>query len=473
MGAGAGRAVPVPTWRLAAAVAAGAAVVLVSPEPVLALVLVDLALLAAALWDWLRAPRPRDLVVTREVAATVVLDTAAEVRWRVVNPRRRRARLRLADDLAPSLRPASRRARLDVPPGGSATTATTIVPSRRGHFRLARVTLRVEGPLRLVARQAAIDVPGQVRVHPPFRSRRDAELRVERSRLLQVGLRSAQGRGGGTEFDSLRDYSVDDDSRRIDWAATARARRPIVRTYRAERNQTVVVLLDCGRTMAGRVALPADPGGHPDGGRPGDVPRLDHGMDAAMMLTAVGTRLGDRVGLVAFADRVRAIVPPGGTSAQLVRVTEAMAPLEPLLVESDYRGAFVETLARFRRRALLVVVTELAEQPVAQTLLPALPLVVRDHLVVVAGLRDPEVARWARAVPTDAAGAFRKAAAVPALGGRRRTVARLRAGGAVVVDAPPGRASPRRSPTPTCGSRPPAASRAVSRGSGCTKAAGV
>jgi len=119
-----------------------------------------------------------------------------------------------------------------------------------------------------------------------------------------------------------------------------------------------------------------------------------------------------------------------------------MYDLQARLVESDYRDAFAQTLGRFRRRALLVVLTELAPQAVTETLLPALPLVVRDHLVLIAGVRDPAVQRWASATPADASGAYRKAAAVAALEERRRVVARLRGLGATVVDAVPGRLGP-------------------------------
>src|SRR4029450_11490930 len=117
---------------------------------------------------------------------------------------------------------------------------------------------------------------------------------------------SAQGRGGGTEFDSLREYGVDDEFRRIDWAATARSGKAIVRTYRAEGNQTVLLLLDSGRTMAGRFA---------------EVPRLDHAIDAVMMLTSLATRLGDRAGPVAFGRRVRAGVGAGHARGQAAGVT--------------------------------------------------------------------------------------------------------------------------------------------------------
>jgi uncharacterized protein (DUF58 family) len=384
--------VPVPTWRLVVAAAVGSlAVLLVPVRPPLGLWVVDGVLLAAAVADWLLAVRPGELEVERELPGIVPLGAEARIVWRVSDrgtggrwrPGGRGVRVRLADELAPSLG--------------------------------------------LVARQGRRRLPGVLRVYPPFDSRDEAELRVNKARILEVGLRSAQGRGGGTEFDSLREYGVDDEFRRIDWAATARSGKPIVRTYRAERNQTVLLLLDSGRTMAGRVA---------------DVPRLDHAMDAVMMLTSLATRLGDRAGLVAFDREVRAVVGPGHARDQLSRVTEAMYQLQPLLVESDYRGAFAETLGRFRRRAMLVVLTELAEQAVSETLLPALPLIARDHLVVVASVADPEVRGWALATPVEPGAAYRKAAAVAALADRRRTVARLRGLGALVVDAPPGRLAP-------------------------------
>jgi uncharacterized protein (DUF58 family) len=317
---------------------------------------------------------------------------------------------------------------LTVPSGATVAASTNLRPTRRGRFEPREIVVRTEGPLGLLARQGRREVPGMIRVYPPFRSKKEAELRLDRARVLEIGLRSAQGRGGGTEFDQLREYSVDDEFRRIDWAATARSAKVMVRTYRAERNQTVLVLLDNGRIMAGRV----------DG-----VPRIEHAMDAVMMLTAVATRLGDRVGLVAFDRRVRAIVPPGQATSQFTRVSDAMYELEPVLAESDYRGAFTETLVRFRRRALLVLLTELAPQAITETLLPALPIIARSHLLLVGSVRDPDVARWASGVPLDSAGAYRKAAALAALEERRKLVVRLQGLGASVVDAEPGRLAPR------------------------------
>lgn len=417
-----------PTGRLAL-VAAGLAVpvALFPGDSTTGLVVLNALLVLAAVADWLLSVRPRALAVEREMPPVVPLGQPARITWSVANPTRRGLRVALADELAPSLGAGRRRMALRIPGGARTSAGTDIRPTRRGRFELGELVVRVEGPLGLVARQARRVLPATLRVYPPFGSRHEAELRINRARIQQSGLRSAQGRGGGTEFDSMRDYGPDDEFRRIDWAATARAAKPIVRTYRAERNQSVLLLLDNGRVMAGRV---------------GGVPRLEHAMDAVMMLTSVATRLGDRAGLVAFDREVRAVVPPSQARAQLNRVTEAMYRLEPELVESDYEGAFVQTLARFRRRALLVILTELAEQALADTLVPALPLIVRDHLVVLGSVTDPAVLATANSSPESPTASYAKAAAVAALEERRRMVGRLRGMGATVVDAPPGKLAP-------------------------------
>lgn len=417
-----------PTRRLAL-VALVVAVALVfypgDDVPVVVSVLVLTALLVGLfLLDALVGTAPRQLVVERRHPPVVVAGTTAEISWVLRSESGRRLRVHVADSLAPSLRAGTRRFVVTLPAGGVARLSTRITPIRRGRFDLDHLTVRIEGRLGLGARQRDVPLATVLRVHPPFRSREEAEIKIRRGRILEVGLRSARGLGGGTEFEQLREYGPDDEFRRIDWTATARAGKAIVRTYRAERNQSVIVMLDNGRVMAGRVE---------------GVPRVEHAMDAVMMLAAVATRLGDRCGLVAFDRQVRAVVPPARHSDQVGRMTEAMYSLEPELAESDYTGAFAEVVARYRRRAMLVLLTDLNEQAVRDSVLPALPLVTRTHLVVVGGVRDPQVEAWASGGADDAASAYRRVAAVEALADRDRTAARLRGLGATVVDAAPGR----------------------------------
>lgn len=417
--------VALPTVRLALVAAVASLVAWSLPgDDWTALWVVNGALVALGVVDAFLGPAPGKVPIERSLPTGVTLGGEADVTWTIRNPAGVPSRIGVADQLAPSLRPSTRRIGGRVPRRGTLRATARLRPARRGRFTPGELVVRTEGPLGLGSRQANRTLPGELRVFPSFRSKDDAELRIRKARLLEVGLRSARGRGGGTEFDQLREYGVDDEFRRVDWSATARTGKAIVRTYRAERNQTVIVLLDNGRVMAGRV----------DG-----VPRVEHAMDAVMALTTVATGLGDRCGLVAFDREVRAVVPPRHGPGQMARVVEALYALEPALVESDYADAFTQTLARFRRRTMLVILTDLVEVSVNEWLVPALPLIVRDHLVVVAGVGDPDVSRWASAAVEDASGAYRQAAAVTALAQRQRVAARLRGLGATVVDVQPGR----------------------------------
>jgi uncharacterized protein (DUF58 family) len=302
--------------------------------------------------------------------------------------------------------------------------AASLHPTRRGRFPLDDISVRVRSPLGLAVRQHTRVVEGLVRVYPAFPSRDRVQLRLQQVRTPDAA-QLLRSRGGNTEFHQLRDYTPDDEFRSIDWAATARARRPIVREYRVERDQTVMILLDNGRVMAGSV---------------GGVPRAEHAMDAVLGLTAIATQLGDRVGLMCFDAQVRSLVVPSAAQVQRSRVAEAMYQLDAELAESAYGPAFAYAAAHVRRRALYVVLTDLAEAVVADQLVPPLRTLVRTHLVVVAAVEDPVVAAWSRDLTATepVEGAYRAAAAVAALEARRRAAAMLRATGAIVVDARPG-----------------------------------
>ena len=344
--------------------------------------------------------------------------------WLVQNSGRS-TRVRFADALAPSLSVQARRAALDLDSGRSATVETDLLPTRRGHFDLGEMAIRTDGPLGFAGRQQTRWLPAELRVLPRFPSRAEAELRVRRNRV-DVGTRTVRQLGGGTEFEQLRDFTVDDDFRKIDWSATARANRFIVRTYRTEQNQTVINVLDNGRLMAGQVA---------------SFPRVEHAMDAIMAVTTVANGLGDRTGLLVFDTAVRASVPASSRATQLNTITNAMYDIEPELAESDYRGAFTETLVRFSRRTMMIIHTELVEQTMGEFLLPALPLLTKSHIVVIATVRDPEVEQWALQVPRNADEVHRQAAARVSLVERQRAVANLRRAGATVIDAVPGKLS--------------------------------
>jgi uncharacterized protein (DUF58 family) len=412
---------PVPTLRAAAVLTVAAVISGLGPDAIG--VVIPLVLVAAVLGvdAWL-APAPWRLEVARELPGVLPLDTSGEVVWIIGNPTDRTVTVAIADDLAPSLRADRRRVQVSVVPHGRVRATTTIHPERRGTFRPSELTVRVRGPLGLVTRQAARSLPGRLEVHPRFRSRSEAELRIRRGRILEQGRRSARGRGGGTEFEALRDYVQGDEFRHLDWAASARVGHPVVRTYRAETDQTVLILLDTGRVVAGRVE---------------GVPRLDHGMDAALALATVGTALGDRVGLLAYGGTVHRLLAPRREADQLRRLSRELHALEPELAESDHAAAIRTVRARFRRRALIVLVTDLAPEAVEATLVPAMPGLVRDHRVIVASVRDPATQDRLTAQVDDVQDAYAAAGAATVVAARARAAAALRSMGVQIVDEPP------------------------------------
>lgn len=418
-------AYPVPTVWFAALVAASGLALFAWPgRSWVALVVVEVLLVLVFVADAVLCVAPRRIDVQREIDESVTLGEETTLTWLVANRAARLARVTVTDALWPSLQAERRRVSATLRAGARLRAKSVLRPSRRGRFPLRDVTVRVEGPLRLVSRQATRAVEGGVRVMPAYPSREDVQRRIRTPRVLEVGLRSIRTSGGGTEFDQLRDYRPDDEFRRIDWPSTVRLQRTIVKQYRAERNQNIVLLLDNGRVMAGTV---------------GGVPRVEHAMDAALGVVQAATKLGDRVGMLAFDRQVRSILVPTNGKSQLGRAAEAMYMLEPDYSESAYQVAFNDATARFRRRSLFIVLTDLVEAVVEQALLPALPTITRRHLVVVAAVQDPAVTAWAAGgAHRWASEAYREAAAVNVLHERARAIARLRAAGAMVVDAAPG-----------------------------------
>jgi uncharacterized protein (DUF58 family) len=369
--------------------------------------------------DVLLAPRPGQLEVTRRPgAAPVRQGQTTSTALVVANPGRRRVRGLLRDAWQPSAGATGNRHRLDLSPGDQVLLRTSLTPSRRGDRRAAGVTVRCTGPLGLAARQRSLDVPGTVRVLPPFHSRKHLPSRLARLRELD-GRAAVRVRGQGTEFDSLRDYVLGDDVRSIDWRATARSRNVVVRTWQPERQRRVLLVLDTSRTSAGRVD---------------DVPRLDSAMDAGLLLAALASRAGDSVDFLAGDRQVRARVRAGTRGDALPHVVEAMADLEPALVEADWSRLTSAVAALGRQPALVVLLSALEPAAVEHGLLPALPTLAHRHRVVLASVRDPELDRMAarRGRPQDV---YDAAAAEQVLADRARTAEILGSVGVDVVDA--------------------------------------
>lgn len=377
---------------------------------------------------------------TRRLRFSRTGDTAARLGETVTatllveNPGSRRFRGQVRDAWAPSARAEPRMHAVNVAAGQRLRLDTRLRPMRRGDQRSALVTARSVGPLGLAGRQSSHRVPWQVRILPPFLSRKHLPSRLARLRELD-GTIPVLIRGQGTEFDSLREYVVGDDVRSIDWRATARRSDVVVRTWRPERDRRVVIVLDTGRTSAGRVGV------DPTAADPSGWPRLDWSMDAALLLAALASRAGDHVDFVAH-DRIpRAGVYNASRTGLLAQLVEAMAPLQPALVESDAAATVATVLRRIRRQALVVLLTDLNASALDEGLMAVLPRLSARHHVLVAAVADPRVQRLAQG-RSDAAQVYDAAAAERARIDRASIATRLRRHGVDVVDAEPEELAP-------------------------------
>jgi uncharacterized protein (DUF58 family) len=375
-------------------------------------------------FDVWRAPQPKTLRPARAAPRVVTIEHDAEIQVQLHNPLARPLLVAVRDATPPSARRDPRFHRARVAPRSVLTLGARIAPARRGVLQVGPVTVRTLGPFGMGGRQATLPLPDRVKVYPALPGRAEVELRVERARLLQSGERSSMFRGGGTEFDALREYHPDDEFRRINWTATARAVKPITNVYREERNQRVMVLLDASRTMAGSIE---------------GVSRFEHAIDAAVAVTELAARVGDQVGMIAFGSQVAAILGPKGGRAQPRRIVDLLFDVQPSLDAPDYRGAFGVLLSRYRRRSLLVLFTELAEESAMESLFTAIPVLLPHHLLMVGSVIDPEVLALRDASPGSYDSAYLGAAAAASLEARERTARRLRAMGVMVEDREPTR----------------------------------
>ncbi|GAB3216620.1 DUF58 domain-containing protein [Mycolicibacterium hippocampi] len=405
-----------------------------SARPALAFAVLAAALVVAVAVDVALAGSPRALTLTRNGQTSARLGQPVAAELSVGNGGRTRFRGVIRDAWAPSARAEPRTHPVNLAAGQRVGLQTQLRPVRRGDQVSALVTARSVGPLGLAGRQRSHRVPWQIRILPPFLSRKHLPTRLARLRELD-GMTPVLIRGQGTEFDSLREYVVGDDVRSIDWRATARRADVVVRTWRPERDRRVVIVLDTGRTSAGRVGV------DPTALDPGGWPRLDWSMDAALLLAALAARAGDHVDFLAHDRVTRAGVFNASRTGLLAKLVEAMAPLEPALIESDPRALVTAIQRRVRRRALVVLLTDLNASAIDEGLITVLPQLTAKHQVLLAAVGDPRVDTLA-AGRADAVAVYDAAAAERARNERRDVASRLRRCGVDVVDAPPEEIAP-------------------------------
>ncbi len=295
-------------------------------------------------------------------------------------------------------------------------------PQARGDYQFGDIHVRGRSRLALSWWQWRLPATQSVQVYPNLLQVERYQLLARSDRLQEAGFRRLRRLGEGTEFESLRDYVPDDDFRDIDWKATARRHKPITRQYEIERSQNVMLMVDAGRMMCAQL----------DG-----MSKLDYAINAALMLAYVAVQEDDAVGLVVFADEVHSFVPPRKGNAQVGRLVEQLYTVQPTMREPDYTAAFSLLHGRARKRALVVVFTDLIDRHASSQLLAHTAALYPHHLPLVVTLRDPRLHDLAEQMPHQAPDAYERAIAANLLMNREEALSTLRQRGAAIVDALP------------------------------------
>lgn len=414
-----------PTGRLATLVLVSGALWLVPGVTGRIVALVAVAAVGAlAAFDYLRLPHARHLIVERIAPDTIGLGDPAELTYVLRSEWPWPVRARLFDVYPAGIAAELEGTELAIDGVTELSMTVPMTGRARGRHTLADVALRITTRRGLLARFIRHAVTNDIVVVPSLANVRRFRLLAMQHRLSEAGVRALKQRGEGSAFAGLRDYVPGDDPRMLDWKATARHGRLIAREQTVERSQVVLTLIDCGRAMT-QLA--------------GTFTRFEHVLSSALLLSDVASTGGDRVGLIAFDDQIRAFVPPqrGANALRALRTT--MSGLDATLTEPDYASAFRLLATRQRRRALVVFFTDVIDERAARQFVAYAGRAALRHAVVVVAIQNEALLGAARPQTSGSLALFHSAAAEELVRERDEALARMRRAGITVLDVPPSR----------------------------------
>jgi len=397
------------------------------PRAALLLVLLDLAWVLLLIADGYRSAGLSLPIPTRDAPPAFSVGRQLPVTYRWTNPTPRPLTLLVREVFPPMLRLVQlTERRLTIPSGDSVLEPVPLDPAERGKGSGGTLYLRLLGPLGLVWRQGRVTLPWQAVVYPNLVGASLRALPTQAQRRREAGFRNVRRLGEGRAFESLREWVPGDDTRTIDWKATARRGKTMARQYEDERRQQVLIVIDAGRMLTAVV----------DG-----RPRLESVIEAALHLAHSAVDHDDNVGLLVFADQVQHFSAPARGRRALRAVLDGLAGVEGKLVEPNYPAAFAYLAARNRKRALTVLFTDVIDRSASEALVAQVGTLRPRHLPLAVTLRDPSLERLATLRPVDAAQAFERAAAEELLQARAQALADMRSRGVLVLDVSPSGAS--------------------------------
>lgn len=369
-----------------------------------------------------RDSRSSRLRVRRERPARLSLGVDNDVILVVDNQNRRRVRLLLRDLPPPGFRAEPPLLAATVPAHGWSRLSYCLLPTERGNFTFGDMAVRCRGPLGLACVDRLLPAAEDVQVYPNLLEVRRYEALVRTTLVRSGGYRAKRLPGAGREFSHYRDYTRDDDYRHVSWKATARRNKPITSVFESEHSQDIIFCLDIGRMMAARV---------------GTLTKLDHAINAVLMLTHVSQTFQDNLGLLVFSHTVHLYLPPAKGRAQHARFLQALYSVKPELCYVNYREAFAHLIAKHPKRALTMVFTDLLDNVVSHEYLDAAALLRRFHLPLTLAVADVPLQQLAARQPRDTDELYDVLVARDLLDERTELLRSLERQGVFVVDTVP------------------------------------
>lgn len=416
----------IPTWRLYLILLLGMAIALFLDTffdrqiSLTITFLFDIVVLGLAVWDGWRT-KPNRVEISRIPLHRLSIGRDNPVVFNIQSGDRA-ATLQIRDGYPPEMKVSGTQLQTTIPSDRTAELSYAVYPSRRGEFQWGDIQARQQSLWGLVWTDWTIPAKETVAVYPDLVGLRSLSIRLS---LENTGTMRRRRRWGmGTEFSELRDYGMGDDTRLIDWKATARHSRPLVRVLEPETEQTLIILLDRGRLMTAQVR---------------GLKRFDWGLNATLSLALAGLNRGDRVGVGVFDRDVTTWIPPERGQHQLSKLLERLTPIQPVLLEPDYGGAVNKLVTQQTRRALVVVLTDIVDTTASAELLSGLSRLAPRYLPFCVTLRDPQVDRLSEPSETQenrAIAAYTRAVALDLLHQRQLAFSQLKQKGVLVLDAP-------------------------------------
>lgn len=388
----------------------------------------NVCLLVLLVIDYQLTPRPGQLSISRSLSDRLSIGRSNQVLITVTNCGASNLKIRLRDDFPESIQTDTESFEFQLPAGGTSTLEYKLTPRRRGAYKFGNVTVRYLSQLGLFWRQRVEKTPASVKVFSDLKALHDLSIKLAKS--SELGELHQRKRGQGTDFASLREYTSGDDAKAIDWKATARRDRPVIRTYEAEQEQRLLVLIDAGRMMVSDLE---------------GLTRFDHALNSALCLALTGLTHNDQVGVGAFADKPLMYLPPRRGKTYMKSILENTFSLEPRMVEPDYVGMLSYFASNQKGRSLIVVLTDLTDPTGSQSLLAGIAGLSTRHLVFCVTLKDRQIINSAKpqVFPTGTSNEqmmgniYRRAIATDLLEQRELALSVLQRRGCLVLDVPP------------------------------------